>query len=46
MVIGKARSRYSRTSRSSQAIFCWEYSQNGLRSGVDSTIGRWVGGVW
>ena len=38
MVMGKPSSRYARMSRSSQAIFCCEYSQYGLASGVDSVI--------
>ncbi len=33
-------------SRSSQAILSREYCQYGLRSGVDSVIGRREGGVW
>jgi hypothetical protein len=33
-------------SRSSQAILACEYGQTGLRSGVDSTIGNRLGGVW
>ena len=39
MVIGRPRSRYAATSRSSQAILSREYCQYGLRSGVDSVTG-------
>ena len=47
IVIGQAALAVgSRTSRSSQAILLREYSQNGLRSGVDSVTGRRAGGVW
>ena len=39
IVIGKPVARYARTSTSSHAILSREYCQNGLCSGVDSTIG-------
>ena len=46
IVTGKPWSRYARTSTSSLAILLREYSQNGLRSGVDSRIGRRATGFW
>ena len=46
IVAGKPRSRYASTSRSSQAILSRLYCQKGLRSGVDSRIGRRDTGVW
>jgi hypothetical protein len=39
IVAGKPRSRNACTSTSSLAILLREYSQNGLRSAVDSVIG-------
>jgi hypothetical protein len=39
MVAGKPRSRKAATSTFSLAILLREYSQNGLRSAVDSVIG-------
>ena len=44
IVTGSPRSRWAATSRSSHAILSREYCQNGLRSGVDSVIGRRRGG--
>ena len=46
IVAGNPVSRYSATSRSSQAILSLEYCQYGFRSGVDSVTGSRAGGVW
>ena len=46
MVTGNPLARYSFINFSSQAILLREYSQNGLRSGVDSVTGTRDGGVW
>ena len=46
IVAGKPWSRYARFSTSSLAALLREYSQNGLRSGVDSRIGRPAIGFW